>query len=140
MPEKTGAIGVLAKSQSDREIVQEYCPLPQSLEWNLGQFYFRERGNKAFLSDAIPVPFLINNDGTLSRNAAKLFFANCSAADQKGALEEQIFVLEIGIGVGLFARFFLDHFREFCEQGGKDYYHRLCYVAADKSERMLRDF
>jgi hypothetical protein len=36
----------------------------------MGQEYSHQRGNKAFLSDASPVPFVINNDGTLSRNAA----------------------------------------------------------------------
>ena len=37
-------------------------------------------------------------------------------------------VLELGIGIGLFARFFLDRFRELCACSGKDYYERLCYV------------
>jgi hypothetical protein len=48
-------------------------------------------------------------------------------------------VLELGIGVGLFARFFLNAFRQLCQQQGKDYYERLTYVAADSSERMLLD-
>ena len=45
-------------------------------------------------------------------------------------------MLELGIGVGLFARFFLDAFKEKCAQEGKDYYHRLTYVAGDRSETM----
>jgi tetratricopeptide (TPR) repeat protein len=130
---------VLAHAQSSREVIQEYCPLAESLEWELGQQYFRERGNKAFISDTIPVPFLINNDGTLSRNAAEVFFSSCVAAEKTGDLEQDIFVLEIGIGVGLFARFFLDTFRDLCLERKKDYYDRLCYIAADRSERMLLD-
>lgn len=130
---------VLAHAQSSREVIQEYCPLAESLEWELGQQYFRERGNKAFISDTIPVPFLINNDGTLSRNAAEVFFTSCVEAEKKGDLEQDIFVLEIGIGVGLFARFFLDNFRDLCLENKKDYYDRLCYIAADRSERMLHD-
>lgn len=130
---------VLAHAQSSREVIQEYCPLAESLEWELGQQYFRERGNKAFISDTIPVPFLINNDGTLSRNAAEVFFSSCVAAENAGDLEQDIFVLEIGIGVGLFARFFLDTFRDLCLERKKDFYDRLCYIAADRSERMLHD-
>jgi len=130
---------VLTHAQASREVIQDYCPLAESLEWELGQQYFRERGNKAFISDAIPVPFLINNDGTLSRNAAEVFFTSCQVAEKAGDLEEDIYVLELGIGVGLFARFFLDNFRELCEQHGKDYYDRLCYIAGDLSERMLHD-
>src|SRR6516225_11081051 len=109
------------------------------LEWLLGQEYLRQRGNKAFLSDASPVPFVINNDGTLSRNAAEVFFASLVDAEEKGPLAEEIFVLELGIGVGLFARYFLDAFRDLCVRHAKDYYDRLTYIAADRSARMLMD-
>lgn len=130
---------VLESVQSRRPIIQDYCPLVESIEWQLGQQYFRERGNKAFLREAEPVPFLINNDGFLSANAADLFYSSVEAADHAQALEEHILVLELGIGIGLFARYFLDRFRELCARSGKDYYDRLCYVAADRSESMLLD-
>jgi tetratricopeptide (TPR) repeat protein len=130
---------VLAQAQADRLVVQDYCPLAESIEWNLGQRYLQERGSGAFLGDASPVPHVINNDGTLSRNAAQVTFASVLAADQAGTLEPEIFVLELGIGVGLFARFFLDTFRELCDQHQKDYYDRLTYIAGDRSEPMLAD-
>jgi tetratricopeptide (TPR) repeat protein len=130
---------VLSKAQSSREVIQDFVPLAQSLEWELGQQYLRERGNKAFISDASPVPFVINNDGTLSRNAAELLFTSLAEAEQAGTLEPDIHVLELGIGVGLFARFFLDHFRDICAKAKKDFYTRLTYIAADKSQRMLTD-
>src|SRR5688572_17238064 len=131
---------VLAHAQSGREVVQDFCPLADSLEWELGQEYLRERGNKAFISDAWPVPFVINNDGNLSRHAAEVLFASLLAAEKDGSLTERdIYVLELGIGVGLFARFFLDHFRDLCTSQKKDFYDRLCYIAADRSERMLMD-
>ncbi len=60
---------VLADAQAGRETIQDFVPLAASLEWTLGQEYLRLRGNKAFLSDVSPVPFVVNNDGTLSRNA-----------------------------------------------------------------------
>ncbi len=130
---------ILASAQASRDVVQEFCPLAESLEWELGQQYLRERGNKAFISDASPVPFVVNNDGTLSRNAAEVFYANLVESEKSAPLEDEIFVLELGIGVGLFARFFLDNFRDLCQKHGKDYYDRLCYIAADRSERMLTD-
>ncbi len=76
---------------------------------------------------------------SLSRNAADVFFASLVAADKDGQLEDDIFVLELGIGVGLFARYFLDTLRDLCRQHKKDYYSRLTYIAADRSERMLHD-
>src|SRR3954467_9073109 len=98
------AEAILAKAQSNRPVIQDFVPLAESLEWQLGQEYLRQRGSKAFLSDMTPVPFVINNDGTLSRNAAEVFFACLIEAEETGKLEQEIFVLELGIGVGLFAR------------------------------------
>jgi tetratricopeptide (TPR) repeat protein len=138
-PPRSLAEQVLAHAQAGRAVVQDFCPLADSLEWQLGQDYLRQRGSQAFIGDASPVPYVVNNDGTLSRHAAAVLFASLQAAEQEGALEDDIYVLELGIGVGLFARYFLDAFRELCEEKGKDYYERLCYVAADRSERMLRD-
>ncbi len=140
-PRPSDAEQILSKAQSGRAVVQDFCPLADSLEWQLGQEYLRDRGNKAFISDASPVPFVVNNDGTLSRHAADVFFASLEDAEKAGTLapDEDIFVLELGIGVGLFARFFLDAFRELCGEHRKDYYDRLCYVAADRSPRMLTD-
>src|SRR5262249_22468156 len=127
------------RAGSSRAVIQDFVPLADSLEWNLGQEYLRQRGNKAFLSDASPVPFVINNDGTLSRNAAEVFFASLQDAEEAGTLEDELFVLELGIGVGLFARYFLDALRELCRLHQKGYYYLLTYLAADRSERMLLD-
>jgi tetratricopeptide (TPR) repeat protein len=131
--------GILAGARKNRVIIQEFRPLAESLEWRLGQHYFQERGNKAFISEVSPIPFLVNNDGDLSSRAAELVFASVAASERAGRLEERIFVLELGIGVGLFARFFLDRFRDLSAGSGKDYYERLWYVAGDRSERMLSD-
>jgi hypothetical protein len=120
-------------------VIQEFVPLAASLEWAIGQEYLRQRGNKAFLSDTSPVPFVVNNDGTLSRNAAEVFFAALQAAENDGRLDDDIVVLKLGIGVGLFARYFLDSVRDLCRRAKKDYYDRLTYIAADRSERMLQD-
>jgi tetratricopeptide (TPR) repeat protein len=130
---------ILARAHTGRFILQDFCPLADSIEWELGQRYLQERGNKAFLHDAEPVPFAVNNDGNLSAQAAEVLFASLTAADQAGTLEPDIFVLEVGIGVGLFARYFLDTFRKLCADHGKDYDDRLCYVAGDHSEQMLQD-
>jgi tetratricopeptide (TPR) repeat protein len=130
---------ILARTQADRIVLQEHCPLADSLEWQLGQRYWHERGTGAFLGDAQPVPYVINNDGSLSRRAAAVLFASLAAAAREGPLPETLFVLELGIGVGLFARFFLDAFRDLCRHHRADYYGRLCYVAGDRSPAMLTD-
>jgi hypothetical protein len=52
----TSSEALLAHAQASREVIQDFVPLADSLEWRLGQEYLRQRGNKAFLSDAHPVP------------------------------------------------------------------------------------
>src|SRR5271168_1440826 len=113
------AQSILTEAQQQRFVIEDFRPLADSLEWDLGQRYLRERGTKAFIHDASPVPFVINNDGVLSRQAAETFFTSLVEAEKTGPLEKRIFVLELGIGVGLFARFFLDAFKELCTGQGK---------------------
>ena len=135
----TTAQSILTERNSSVSSSRNSAPSPKVSRWDLGQRYLRERGSRAFLSDATPVPFVINNDGVLSRQAAETFFTSLVQAEKAAPLEARIFVLELGIGIGLFARFFLDAFKEMCAREGKDYYHRLIYVAGDRSERMLAD-
>jgi hypothetical protein len=92
--QRSAAEGILARAQDGREVVQDFVPLSESLEWRLGQEYLRQRGNKAFLSDAHPVPFVINNDGALSHHAAHVLFAALTAAEKEAALHQDLFVLE----------------------------------------------
>jgi hypothetical protein len=130
---------VLAKARENRFVVQDFRPLRDSVEWRLGQHYYQERGSKGFIADAAPIPFLINNDGSLSARAAELLYQSLAESERERTLEDTVLVLELGIGVGLFARFFLDRLRDLCSRSGKDYYDRVCYVAADRSEKMLLD-
>jgi len=133
---------LLARVQAHPGVVQELVSLAQSLEWDLGQEYLKSRGAKAFTADSSPVPFWVNNDGSLSRKAAELFYEAMEENGERCAKATDgadIYVLELGVGVGLFARFFLDRLRELCRQQRRDYYDRLCYTLADRSPRMLMD-
>lgn len=123
-------------AQSDRVVLQDFTPLADSLEWELGARYFARRGSLAFLAEHVPVPYVVNNNGELSRRAAQVFFAALASGE---GVSSDVVVLELGIGLGLFARYFLDAFRDLCAERGADYYDRMTYVAADYSERMLLD-
>lgn len=134
-----GPAAALDAARGARLVLEDYRPLADSLEWRLGQEFLRRSGAAAFAGDE-PVPFVVNNDGNQSARAAEVVFASLAAAEAGGALPPgELFVLELGVGVGLFARYFLDWFRQLCDREGKDYYDRLCYLAADRSARMLRD-
>jgi hypothetical protein len=75
-----GAKQIVTRACADRIVIEDFCPLADSIEWQLGQRYWQERGNKAFLSE--PVPHVINNDGMLSRNVAELVFISLVEAEQ----------------------------------------------------------
>ena len=133
----SAAAAILGHAQSERVVIQDAIPLANSLDWELSGRYFARHGSLAFLTAAAPVPFAVNNNGTPSRHAAEVLYA--ALASSKVASSGPIVVLEMGIGLGLFARYFLDAFRDICAEREVDYYDRIIYIAADYSERMLLD-
>jgi tetratricopeptide (TPR) repeat protein len=112
-------------------IIEDFRPLYDCLEWRLSQHYWSAAGVLPFAGNE--VPFLINNSGRLSENAALLLFANCCETQPEGPIT----VVEFGAGTGLFARYFLDTFEAVCEQEGRDFYSRLRYVVTDRSPATL---
>lgn len=118
-------------------MLEQYRPMGQSLDWELGQLFYLKRGHHGFLDGE--VPYLVNNDGMLSTQAARLFFAGLEERRRTGAIPVKLQVLEFGSGSCLFARGFVRAFERICRQHGTDYCDRLWYVAADHSEAMLRD-
>jgi tetratricopeptide (TPR) repeat protein len=118
------------------QVVQEFRPLPHSLEWDLAKLYWGQSGVDAFGRNE--VPFLINNDGRASEDAAATFFALCR--ETASALSKPLLVLELGAGTGLFARFFLDAFAAICRQEGAAHYDDLVYVVTDASRRTVEQW
>lgn len=108
-------------------VIEEFRPVCESIEWTLGHLHWARAGVVPFVRNE--VPFLINNDGLTSESAAAVLFASCKQSSGAGPIR----VLELGAGLGLFARFFLDAFRSLCEQEGEKFYERLTYVVTDGS-------
>ncbi len=126
---------IISNVSDPRLILQDFTPSGLSLEWEIGAMHWRTMGVRPFVRNE--VPFLINNDGLLSALAAVLLFTNC----RETALEDApVNVIEFGAGSGLFARYFLDAFRELCQQQGADYYNRLTYFVTDASPQTVSDW
>ena len=62
-------IGVLDDSLAAKDVIQEFRPFSSSLEWELGLRYYQRRGSDAFIHDATPIPYAINNDGNFAAHA-----------------------------------------------------------------------
>ena len=113
--------------------LEDFRPLPLNLEWRLSDAYWTAEGVTPFITDA--VPYLVNNDGSASADAAAVLFANCvEAAPGDGTIR----ILEIGAGTALFARYLLDEFRDLCQRHGRDFYDRLSFHVTDRSPRTVQ--
>ena len=69
------AADALAEVQVPMNVIEEFRPLAECLEWRLGEAHWRQAGTLPFARNE--VPFQVNNSGRLSENAAQLLLANC---------------------------------------------------------------
>jgi tetratricopeptide (TPR) repeat protein len=124
----------LGQARGGRELVQSFRALADSLEWQLADLHWKCEGVFPFIEGG--VPYLVNNTGMLSADAAAVLFANCAEAPSTGPIR----VLELGAGTGLFARYFLDEFRRRCDGESRDFYERLSYWVTDGSSKTVEQW
>lgn len=115
---------------AEATLLQDWTPLSRSLEWRLAQFYWASAGVEGFLGGE--VPYVVNNTAWVGRAAASVFLAH---QENLGGKHEPLLVLELGAGLGLFARHFLDALRSECLDMGRNEYDRVVYFITDGSER-----
>ena len=126
--EDASPLEALAGVVTEATELEDFRPLSQCLEWRLADAYWDQKGVLPFVRN--DVPYLVNNTGRLSENAAALVFAALDEA--RASLPRRLTILELGAGTGLHARFFLDAFQALCQQTGTDFYDRLTYVVTDR--------
>lgn len=119
------AMAVLERPWGD--LIQDLRPLHLGLEWQLGQRVWLQQGARPFLEGG--VPHLINNSGTLSCSAAGLLLQALAEHPSPGPIR----LLEIGAGLGLFARLLLDELQRLCAEQGGDAYERVEFWVTDVS-------
>lgn len=125
---------VLNRVQPPDSVLQEFRPLTKSLEWELSELHWSNAGLMPFVEEK--VPFLINNSGFLSEHVAAVFFARCVEVPPTGPIT----ILELGAGLGLFARYFLEAFRAICKQEERDFFERVTYYVTDQSAQTVRQW
>jgi tetratricopeptide (TPR) repeat protein len=127
------ALDALRNVATEPTEIEDFRPLGQCLEWRLADAYWDRAGVIPFVRN--DVPYLVNNTGRLSENAAALVFAALS--EIQSTLPKQVVLLELGAGTGLHARYFLDAFAAKCRKEGSVFYDRLTYVVSDRFERTV---
>jgi Flp pilus assembly protein TadD len=118
-------------------VLQGLRPVCESVGWLRSQRFWATAGIEIFTSGE--VPYIVTNDGDQSRKAVELYIESLKAAEAVGQREPMSYVLELGVGVGLFAKLFLDQLRARSIAEGRDYYERTKYLASDGSRTLLND-
>jgi tetratricopeptide (TPR) repeat protein len=137
LPKPLGIDEIFEHTSDTPLIIESFRPLGCSLDWELGQLYYLQRGNSAFLNGE--VPYLVNNDGILAARAAEVLFNSLEERTNSGGSVSDAQALEFGAGSCLFARGFLLAFAKLSRERGRNYHERLTYVVADHSRPMLED-
>jgi tetratricopeptide (TPR) repeat protein len=132
-PGGKSALEALRSVATDPTEIEDFRPLGQCLEWRLADAYWDRAGIIPFVRN--DVPYLVNNTGRLSENAAALVFAALN--EVRPSLPGRLVLLELGAGTGLHARYFLDAFATECRKNASDFYDRLTYVVSDRFERTV---
>ncbi|MCC6624667.1 MAG: SAM-dependent methyltransferase [Deltaproteobacteria bacterium] len=118
--------------------LQPPTPFDQSLIWKIHDAYFAARGIDAWNQGEVPF-FSTSNYGSATQHAR--FFADVVTSQiEAGRLrpDQEVWVLEVGSGVGRFAANFLRALEISAGDAGREVFARVRYVMSDYSEKNLR--
>jgi hypothetical protein len=115
---------LLTRREGRGLLIQELCPIAESIAWFRSQRYWAEAGIEVFTSGE--VPYIVTNDGDQSRKGVELYVASLRDAERQRRDAHANYVLEFGTGTGLFAKSFLDQLQARSRADGtRDYEHDL---------------
>jgi tetratricopeptide (TPR) repeat protein len=133
VPPGRSMFDVLVRGRLTGVLLQDLAKIPSSIPWLRSQRYWANAGVNVFVSG--DVPYGVTNGGEASRKAVEMYLASLRAAEQSGCREASSYVLELGTGMGLFAKLFLDQLRALSKRD----YERTTYIVADYSKGLLED-
>jgi len=132
-PPERDMFDVLVRGKLSGVLLQDLATIPTSIPWLRSQRYWANAGVNVFLSGE--VPYGVTNGGEASSKAVEIYLASLRAAEEAGCREASSYVLELGTGMGLFAKLFLDQLRALSPRD----YERTTYIVADYSKGLLED-
>lgn len=122
--------------------LEDWGPGRESCIWNFNALYWSalqewEKATGQEYEQALPG----GKSDARNRDAADelihKLFAVWDELAASGALPEELYVVELGVGNGNQAKVFLDAFREIDRAHGRGYYRRLRYLMCDYSQHVL---
>jgi hypothetical protein len=126
----------------ERVYVEDWGPGRQSCIWDFNALYWSalelwEKASGRSYEQALPGGESDARNRGAVRELIGDLFAIWDRLASSGALPEELYVVELGVGNGSQAKVFLDEFRELEKTGYRDYYRRLHYLMCDYSPYVL---
>ena len=119
--------------------LQPPTPYDESLLWRLHDAYFAHRGIDAWNQGEVPF-YSTSNYASARQHAGFLTDLVLSQLETERLAEgQEIWVLEVGSGLGRFAHNFLRALEVSCGVAASELFQRVRYVMSDYSERNLRE-
>ncbi len=131
-------MGELSAGQKDRVILEDFRSFRDSLAWGFNRLYWHrlpdwEQFTGRSYQQALPGGKSdANHPGAIADCVAD-FWTLLRDLDSRKQLPEEIFILEIGVGMGTRSGLWLDRFRALDQERGTKYYPRLRFLLGDYS-------
>jgi hypothetical protein len=126
----------------DRVYLEDWGSGSESCIWDFNALYWSalalwEKATGRTYEQALPGGESDARNRDAARDLIRELFAVWDPLDRSGALPDQLYIVELGVGNGSQAKVFLDEFRELDRVHGREYYHRLHYLMCDYSPHVL---
>jgi hypothetical protein len=121
-----------------RIYLEEFHPFRSSIAWDFNRLYWHrlkdwEQATGRGYDQALPGGKSEGNDPAAIADSVADFWTLLKDLDSQNKLPAELFVLEIGVGMGVRAGCWLDRFRALDNERGTNYYPRLRFLLGDYS-------
>ena len=124
--------------EEDRVALEDFISFRSSIAWEFNRLYWQrladwEKATGRSYEQALPGGKSDANHPAAVADGVADFWTLVRDLDKKKQLPQEIFVLEIGVGMGKRAGLWLDRFRALDQERGTQYYPRLRFLLGDYS-------
>lgn len=122
--------------------LEEFCSFRKSIAWEFNRLYWHrladwEKATGRGYEQALPGGKSDANNAAAIADGVADFWTLLKDLESHNQLPAEIFMLEIGVGLGIRAAMWLDRFQELDRQRGTNYYARLKFLLGDYSTATL---
>ena len=121
---------------------EEYASFRKSIVWEFNRLYWQrvkdwEKATGKGYEQALPGGKSTSTDESGIQESVEEFWKLLKGLETSGRLPAELFILEIGVGMGAHAGLWLDHFCAVDQSRGMNFYPRLRFLLGDYSLQTL---